>query len=254
MRNRPPYLYKAYSSLNRLFQQGRNSLLSLFFPWPCAVCGVLQAYAGVICEPCRERLPRIGNRYCRICGSPLPDQWRVRICPECKMSRPKLTRIRSVFLYEDPLIRMIREMKFSRRARHARYFSEELYLFLLSRMPGSIEAIVPVPLHRAREWERTFDQAGLLAKHLQELSGLPVRNVLIRRENTIPQTSLSGRARRMNLRDAFQVKKGVQLPSSIVLIDDVITTGATLEACAAPLRRAGARRVYGLTVARAALK
>jgi ComF family protein len=254
MRNRPPYLYKAFSGLDRFFHQGRNSLLSLFFPWACSVCEELQPYARVVCEPCRQVLPRIGSRYCRICGSPFPDQWRVRICPECQIARPKLTRIRSVFLYEEPLIKMIREMKFSRRARHIRFFSEELYLFLLTRLPRTIGAIVPVPLHRAREWERTFDQAGLLAKHLHELSGLPVRKVLTRRKNTIPQTSLSGNARRMNLRDAFHLKKGSQLPPSIVLIDDVVTTGATLEACARLLRRAGATRIYGLTVARAALK
>jgi ComF family protein len=149
---------------------------------------------------------------------------------------------------------MIREMKFARMARFARYFSEELYLCLLEQFPQSAEAIVPVPLHRSREWQRTFDQARLMATHLSALSGLPVKNALHRSRNTIPQTSLSGPARRKNLDGAFRLKAGMDLPKSVLLIDDVITTGATLEACAVLLRRAGVRRIYGLTVARAMLK
>ena len=152
-------------------------------------------------------------------------------------------------------MQMIRDIKFARRARPLRFFAEELYMLLLQKLPRTIDAIVPVPLHRAREWERTFDQARLLAKQLQEYSGIPLRDVLIRRKSTAPQTSLSGAARRRNLHNAFAVKQGTQLPASVLLVDDVITTGATLEACAKILRKKlGVRRVYGLTIARAVLK
>ena len=89
---------------------------------------------------------------------------------------------------------------------------------------------------------------------LQVFSGMRLMNALVRGKNTPPQSSLSGPARRNNLQGAFQMKKGIVLPASVLLIDDVITTGATLEACATVLRRAGARRIYGLTIARAALK
>ena len=145
-------------------------------------------------------------------------------------------------------------MKFHRQARYLRYFSEELYLFFLKRLAHRVRAIVPVPLHRIREWDRTFDQSRLLAMHLRNFSGIPLMNVLVRKKNTMPQSSLSGRARRRNLQGAFQIKKRKAVPESILLIDDVVTTGATLEACAAVLRKAGARKVYGLTIARAALK
>jgi ComF family protein len=218
------------------------------------MCEELQRYAQVMCESCRLHLPRIQKWSCRICGSPFPEHWRVKVCPECRMTRPKLTRIRSVFLYEEPVIRMIHEMKFARRARHLRFFAEELYLFLLKRVPRKVDAIVPVPLHRAREWERTFDQSGLLARFLHDLSGIPLRNLLMRSKVTLPQSSLSGAARRRNLRGAFHLKSNHKLPSSVLLVDDVITTGATLEACAIVLRRAGIRKIYGLTIARAVLK
>jgi ComF family protein len=254
MRSLPPYLYKVFSNLDRSFQQSRNAAYSLFFPWPCVICKVLQPYADVVCEACRKTLPRITTFCCRICGSPFNEHWRVKICPDCKLQRPKLTRIRSVFLYEGPVIQMIHDMKFAKRARFARYFSEELYLCLLRWYPKGANAIVPVPLHRSREWQRTFDQARLMAEHLSGLSGIPVQNCLRRIRNTIPQTFLSGHARRKNLEGAFGFKQGIDPPKSVLLIDDVITTGTTLEACSVLLRKAGVRKIYGLTVARAMLK
>ena len=253
MRSLPPYLSKVFSDLSRSFQQIRNSACSLFFVWHCLICEELQPYADVLCEPCRRSLPRITPRWCRICGVPFREHWRVKICPDCRLQRPKLTRIRSVFQYEGPVIRMIHELKFAKRARFARYFSEELYLCLLQEYPKGADAIIPVPLHRSREWERTFNQSRLMAEHLGAFSGIPVLNCLHRTRNTIPQTFLSGPARRKNLEGAFSLKPGVCLPKSVLLIDDVITTGTTLDACSTLLRRAGVRKVYGLTVARAML-
>ena len=196
----------------------------------------------------------LGGRICRVCGSPFPENWLVKVCPECKLNRPGLTRIRSAFFYEGPVMQMVRDMKFRRQARYARYFSEEMYRVLLQHIPARVAAIVPVPLHRSREWERTFDQTRLIAAHLHKLSGIPLFPVLIRRTNTPPQSSLSGAARRRNLQNAFQIKKGRDFPPNVLLVDDVVTTGATLEACAAVLKKAGVRKVYGLTVARAPLK
>ncbi len=254
MRSLPPYVSKVFARFSKSFQQSRNSAYSLFFPWPCVICRELQSYAEVLCEACRKTLPEMPRFSCKICGNPFQKQWRVKVCPDCKLRRPKLTRIRSVFSYEGPVAQMIHEMKFARRARFARYFSEELYLCLLRHYPHGAEAIVPVPLHRSREWQRTFDQASLMAEYLCELSGVPVRKLLRRSRNTIPQTFLSGQARRKNLEGAFCLKPGIDLPKSVLLIDDVITTGATLEACSVLLRKAGVRRIYGLTVARAVLK
>jgi len=151
-------------------------------------------------------------------------------------------------------MQMIHEVKFSRCARSLRFFAEELYVHALHDFPRSVSAIVPVPLHRSREWERTFNQSALLADHLSALSGIPVKLLLRRIKRTRPQTSLSGHARRRNLEGVFRLSQNVLIPRSVVLLDDVVTTGATLEACAAVLRSAGVRKVYGLTIARAVLK
>ena len=275
MRNLPPYPYRfkildsgsqiesrrLHSRIKTFFAEAgrvcamvRAALCSLCFPWPCVTCGELQKYPDVLCETCREKLPRIVAPFCRFCGSPFPESWRVDVCPDCRIRRPKLTRIRSAFLYEGTVMRMIREVKFSRRARPLGYFAEELYVRLLSDLPPRIPAIGPVPLHKARQWERTFDQSALLAQYLGELSGVPVKNLLRRVKPTRPQTLLSGQARRKNLDQAFRLRATGTVPRSVILLDDVVTTGATLEACAAVLRKAGVRKVYGLTIARAVLK
>jgi ComF family protein len=157
-------------------------------------------------------------------------------------------------LYEGVIMNLIHEVKFSRRARSLQFFAEELFSRMMIDYPRRLDAIVPVPLHSAREWNRTYNQAGLLAEELSRLCGIPVRRILRRQRHTIPQTSLSGQARRRNLQGVFSFVDTTPAPKAVVLIDDVVTTGATLEACAAELRKGGVRKVYCLTVARAVLK
>ena len=254
MRNLPPYLSRVSSQVSRIYTAIRASFFALCFPGECVLCGQLQKYPEVLCDPCQERLPWIRVPRCKLCGTPFPELWRVAICPDCRLRRPRLTRIRSLFLYETAVMQMIRQVKFSRQARPLHYFAEQLNLRILQDFPRNIAALVPVPLHRAREWERTFNQSALLARYVSELSGIPVVDLLRRIKRTPAQTSLSGQARRRNLQSAFQMKAEATIPRSVILIDDVVTTGATLESCAAVLRKAGVRRVYGLTIARAVLK
>jgi len=149
---------------------------------------------------------------------------------------------------------MIRDAKYKRKARSLRFFGEELFLFFCSQPSIPVDAIVPVPLHRMREWERTFNQAEILSLEVSRLTGLPLLQPLRKIKPTQPQSLLSGTARRANLAGTFRYVANVSAPKSVLLIDDVVTTGATLEECARVLRAAGARRVYGLTVARAVQK
>jgi ComF family protein len=270
MRNLPPYRYRKFPNTDSRFRiewgryasvAGRGvdrcwaAVLGLCFPYSCPGCGELQKYADVLCETCARILPRIHAPYCSICGSPLKPNWQVKICPDCRERRPRVTRIRSGFLYEGIVTQLIREVKFARRARALEFFAGELYSKWMPDFPRSITAIVPVPLHPSREWERTFNQSVLLARELSKLSGIPVVELLRRQKRTLPQTSLSGQARRRNLNGVFRFRSSTpDLPRSVILVDDVVTTGATLEACAGTLRKAGVRKVYCLTIARAVLK
>jgi ComF family protein len=166
------------------------------------------------------------------------------------MSRPPFTALRSCFLYEGLVRQMIRDAKYRRTARYLRYFSGEMYLLARSEFPSRIGAVAPVPLHRARLWDRTYNQSELMARHLSAWWGRPLWNGLRRIRSTRAQSGLSGRARRRNLQQAFAVVTA-RVPRTVLLVDDVVTTGATLEACARALRSAGVRRIYAITIARA---
>ena len=112
-----------------------------------------------------------------------------------------------------------------------------------------IDLIIPVPLHASRKRRRGFNQAEIIAEELSHLTGIPVRNdLLFRIRRTRPQKRLGENERRQNLQGAFAVKKTQSLPSNILLIDDIYTTGSTVERCAKMLRLAGAENVYFLTV------
>lgn len=253
MRKTPP----SFTELDRLVHRaatlllhGKRALDALLFPRSCPGCCAFLPYPESICQACADALPRIRDPYCRRCGAPFPGFWRVKVCPACRMSPPPLTRLRSCFLYEGLVRQMIREAKYRRTARLLRYFSGEMYVRARAEFPPRIRAIVPVPLHPEREWTRTYNQSNLMARDLSRWWNRPLWTGLRRVRRTPPQSGLSGLARRRNLRDAFRITNA-PVPRSVLLVDDVVTTGATLETCARILRRAGARRVYGITIARA---
>ena len=184
-------------------------------------------------------------------------------CGACRDDEPDFDKARSFGLYTGHLRRVILRMKFGREERLGRRLGELLvyaWNSLAGLSEGSTPVIIPVPLHPSRRRERGFNQAEMLARGLVKALGkgsgassLAVSNgCLARKRATPPQTGLSVSARRENLRGAFEV---VDVPKirerMVVVIDDVMTTGATLSACARALKHAGAARVFGLTLARA---
>ncbi len=240
--------------LDQMLRSGtlmQNSIFSLLFPWLCPGCNLLLPYPQVLCERCSASLKKIVQPLCKRCGDPFPAHWRVDLCSECRRRSSGLTKIRSVYFYENLAKTLIRDAKFARKARILRFFSDEMYLLARNEFPSSVDAVVPVPLHRSREWERTFNQAERIAVEVSKYWGIPLWRALRKVEKTRSQSSLTESARRKNLRGAFVCKPVPKIPRSIVLIDDVVTTGTTLRECARTLKRAGVRRVYGITVARA---
>lgn len=228
-----------------------DALSSLLFPRDCPGCAQSLPFPEVICDPCANGLKKVEPPFCQKCGTPMPQHWRVEVCPECKGERSALSRIRSAYHYEGLVRQMIRDVKYRHRPRYLRFFACMMYPMICAEFPRSLEAIVPVPLHAAREWDRRFNQAALLAQELSRLSGIRIRCELRKTSRSMSQSSLSGIARRKNLRGVFECHFSGKPPRSVLLIDDIITTGTTLTRCAAALRRAGVRRVYATTIARA---
>jgi len=176
------------------------------------------------------------------------------LCGRCRRQPPPFTYARSAVVYGEVAREAVHALKFRAQRALASPLGDllaEVDLDTLADVPASL--LIPVPLHPRRLRERGFNQAYLLAKRVGRARGVPVsRDVLVRIAATPPQTELSGTARRANVKDAFAIRRPERVRGRhVVVIDDVLTTGATAAACARCLKKAGAAHVGVLTVARA---
>jgi ComF family protein len=201
---------------------------------------------------------RIAPPWCAHCGLPFltfaaPPATRpggpAGLCGPCGAAPPPWDYARAAAQYVDPLRAALGALKFDGRRALARPLADLVVEQCAAALPADADALVPVPLGRARERARGFNQAALLAERLARALGPPVRGWLARTRSTRPQSELGAAERRANVRDAFHARPGVR-GRHVIVVDDVLTTGATAAECARALREAGARVVGVLTVAR----
>ena len=220
--------------------------VDLVFPPQCGGCG---KKGERFCPACLTSLTYLSQPLCAQCGYPLPRSGR------CAMVHPAsaaaLTGIRSVVFFEGPVQHALHRLKYKRDMILADSLA---HLLCEARQAFNLPAgvVIPVPLSAERLRERGYNQASLLARAFAELAGLPYRpSGAIRVRHTLSQVKLSAVERQENVAQAFDAKPEAVVGQTIILIDDVCTTGATLAACAVALRAAGAARVWGFTLARA---
>lgn len=223
----------------------KEASLNLFFPQWCLGCGREGAY---ICATCQRKLPRIMEDTCPVCGRQQPEG---ELCHTCLNSRPAIDSIHAPFRFEGLIRQAVHKFKYQ----NLRALDAPLACFMneyLAKHPLEANAIMPVPLHPKRLRQRGYNQSHLLALKLGKLSGLPVNdNYLLRQRPTPPQTeTTSVKQRRANVAGAFTCAKEKLDGQHILLIDDVATSGATLDTCAAALKLNGAASVRALTLAR----
>jgi ComF family protein len=237
-----------------------DALVSVIFPAGCRICDRLLTGASrvPICGECLSSFVQVPSRICEVCGRPLEGLAHAKagplLCVACQEKTYGFDRARSFALYEGPLIHAILLLKFEQINPLGAWFAARLAELVSSGgEPLVADVVVPVPLHRQRERERGYNQAALIAKPLAKRLRLPHKAVLLMRTRARPDKRiLSLEERWESVRGAFATRPGSQVDNQrVLLVDDVLTTGATLDACARVLREAGAKSVIGLTVARA---
>lgn len=223
------------------------ALLGWLLPPRCVICGARGVRECDLCAQCLAMLPP-ARQACPRCARARGDG---ALCPACRRSAPDfpLARVQAAFAYAFPLDVLLPRLKF-----HADFAAGRALAGCMAAHFAAApapQALLPVPLHPARLRQRGYDQALELARPLARALGLPLRSDLLqRRRATAAQTRLDADARRQNLQGAFAVSAHAPLPQHVVLLDDVMTTGATLHAAAAALRAAGVIRVEAWVCAR----
>jgi ComF family protein len=229
----------------------------LLFPSSCRICETLLEKTGerIVCGKCLAKLKGADSPFCLCCGRFYDGAGESHLCGDCLRSRPPYTRHRSGARYAGVVKDLILLYKY----RGYEVLSRVLADFVSQCLDreddlwSGVQAVVPVPLHPAKEKSRGFNQAVLLAKALARRRDIPLlEGRLVKVRPTAAQTSLQAGERETNLRGAFRVRKAAGLRGKIVLlVDDVYTTGSTIRECSLALKKAGVKEVRAVTVARA---
>lgn len=230
-----------------------SKAINIVFPPQCISCKVKVESNGTLCHKCWEAIEFISAPQCIVCGVPFELQdSNQHICGKCIANPPKYTAARSVLRYNDASSKLITNFKYYDNTASGSHFAK-----WIMRAGGSLidqaDIIAPVPLHKVRLLSRRYNQSALLCNNIAKLTGKPVYNkLLIRHKNTKPQAELSFNMRVNNVKSAFKVdKKFINeiIGKNILLVDDVITTGSTIDACTKVLLKAGAKNVFVVTLA-----
>jgi len=240
-----------------------RQIADIIYPPRCAICSRFLWQAPLIKEPgspffcsaCRADFRYVGSPLCPICGQPFPSELEEdHPCEDCLRKRPSYEAAWALYRYEGAMLEAIHRLKYGSRSSLADALGPLLARFAEERVSRTDTVLaVPVPLHPGRARERGFNQSLLLARHVSRRLQVDLDFLSLRRVRyTLPQTRLARKERQQNVRGAFDLRdRGAVKGKTILLVDDVVTTGNTLNECARVLRTGGAARVFGLSLARA---
>ena len=225
-------------------------IMDLVFPRRCAVCDrPVDRLSRGACRKCRSDIVYIKSPFCMKCGKQLNEQQR-EYCDDCLRRKHFYLQGKALYDYGSMADSIFR-FKYRGRQEYARFYGKEFYerygAWLRAIRP---DALVPVPIHASRKRKRGYNQAELLAKELSKCSGIPVnRKLIIRKMKTRPQKDLTMQERQNNLKKAFKICQNDVKLSTIVIIDDIYTTGSTIDDMAKLLMASGIQKVYYMALA-----
>ena len=239
--------------MEKIFHIWRE-LLHILYPVRCPICDRpvhtdFGCHVYPICDTCKGRVEYVKEPACKRCGKPITDE-RGEFCGDCLRKRHAFTQGKALWVYRGCVKQSIYRLKYSNRREYGLAYAQEL-----ARIYGGwirrkgIDMIIPIPLHKKRRRQRGYNQAEIIAKELGRLLKLPVYGkLLVRNVYTRPQKELNDKERKNNLKKAFKiVQNNVQL-KHILLVDDIFTTGSTIDGAAEVMREAGASEVYFVSV------
>lgn len=228
-----------------------QTILDIIYPVRCPICMEIVTPKGKrICPNCKERLPYIQEPRCLKCSKPLEVEEK-EYCSDCECKNFHFNRGYAVWVYNKAMMQSVSAFKYKSKKEFADFYTEEIItLYKKQLLKLNLDGIIPVPLHRTKYRERGYNQAFLLAKGIGEELDIPVLNdLLIRTKKTVPQKNLNDMERLHNLKEAFQYNKESKSAfrsdlSRVLLVDDIYTTGCTIEACTNVLKENGMKEVY----------
>lgn len=234
-----------------------NKIVNFVFPAQCIICKTFIDNDDGICFECINKIDFITNPKCAYCGYPFEIKFsengknKLYICPQCLKSKPKFDKCVSVVRYNDASKKIILPFKHADKTNYAKIMGR-MIAANISPFISKVDFIVPVPIHLKRMLKRKYNQSALLVNVISSITGKPALfNTLIRTKFKESQGHLSIDDRKLNVRGAFDIKNSFKIKGkNILIIDDVFTTGATINECAKVLKSAGARRIFVATFAR----
>ncbi|MGN6850432.1 MAG: ComF family protein [Sphingomicrobium sp.] len=222
--------------------------LDFALPPRCAGCGTIVGDVHSFCPDCWKQVEFLGHSGCETCGMPL-EATEQSTCGACLARPPRIARTRAAVAYDELSRSLAIRLKYGRKVAIARTMARYMAPLVSS---GADRLLVPVPLHRTRLWQRGFNQSALVARELSRKLGIAADPLALRRtRRTPPLKGMSPLQRRKTVAGAFRVREGASVVGkTVILVDDVLTTGSTAEACARTLKRAGAASVELVSWAR----
>jgi ComF family protein len=243
-------------NIKRFLLDLKDDLLDFVYPQACAICrNPLKREETDVCEECWKALALLPSSYCPYCRTSLENQDEIanHQCPNLTGSEERrILAVRSLGTFDDHYQKLVHRVKYEKKIHLGRRLAQRLGESTSEdKCFAGCDMVIPVPLHRARQRERGFNQSEVLAEGISRVMGVSLtKDVLTRKRNTKDQTYLNARQRAENVKGAFVVTQPEKTDGKrVILVDDVMTTGATLNECARVLQEAGAAGVFAATLA-----
>ncbi len=228
-----------------------GKIINVLYPYKCIVCEKTLIGNKQLCKECEGQIHIIKEPRCVKCGKSLIDQEKL-YCTDCKTIQRCFDKAVAIFDYSGKLKKSIKRFKYDNVRVYGNFYGEvAVNIYGKQIEQWKIDAIVPVPIYKKKQVKRGYNQALVFGKALSKYTGIPLQEqLLIRIKDTVPQKDLADTMRYINLKDAFAIDRDkLGSAKNILLVDDIFTTGSTLDACSRILKKTGVKKVYGLCIA-----